>query len=227
MKATRFVALLPAALILLRAGPAETQARTSPAGPDSGEVGFSPIRYYSSQSVVCLNPGETYSFRLKNGTVKSLRLESVRQFKDSVIGLTRRADVRVEIDGQPLDLVCAPYVMPSVAQGLRVQVDTTSAWGDLPKQVQFSLWDASDPIVDTRRFGFPLRDYQLFCHGTQAYNEVVHLGAGDGDPVGQRFHHDYGVDLAGFEGHEEVVSAVEGKIIKFWPSLDFHGTGLG
>jgi hypothetical protein len=86
--------------------------------------------------------------------------------------------------------------------------------------VQFSLWDATDPIVDTRRFGFPLRNYRLFSHGTQAYEEPVHLGAGDGDPVGQRFHHDYGVDLAGYEGREEVVSAVEGKIVKFWPSRE-------
>ena len=70
-------------------------------------------QYYSPQSFAYLDPGETYSFRLKNGTRKSLRLTSVREFKDSVIGLPRRAEVRVEIDGQPLDLVCAPYVMPT------------------------------------------------------------------------------------------------------------------
>ena len=106
--------------------------------------------------------------------------------RDSVIKLMRRADVRIEIDGQPLDLVCAPYVMPTETAGLRIQADTTSGWIGMAKRVQLSLWDACDPIVDTTRFGFPLRNYRLFSQGTQAYNEPVHLGRGDGDPAGQR-----------------------------------------
>ena len=229
METTRLVATLLIALIqlgagflfLLTPGTAGAQATAPTALPDSGEAEqVAKTQYYSSQSFVYLDPGETYLFRLKNGTLKPLRLKSVREFKDSVIGLIRRADVRVELDRQPLDLVCAPYVMPTEARGIRIQADTTSAWLDLPKRVQFSLWDATDPIVDTRRFRFPLRNYRLFSHGTQAYDEPVHLGAGDGDPVGQRFYHDYGFDLAGYEGREEVVSAVEGKIVKFWPSQE-------
>lgn len=180
----------------------------------------SKLRLYSSQVVICLDLGEAYSFKLKNGAVKPIRLKSVTEYRDSVIGLTRRADVRVEIEGQPLDLVCAPYVMPTEAGGVRIQADTTTAWLDLPKRVQFSIWDATEPIVDTNRFGFPLRNYRLFSHGTQAYGEPVHLGEGDGDPVGQRFYHDYGFDMAGYEGREEVVSAVEGRIVRFWPSRE-------
>ncbi len=56
--------------------------------------------------------------------------------------------------------------------------------------------------------------YRLFSLGTQAYNEPVHLGDRDGDPEGQRFHHNYGVDLAGYEGRQTVVSAIEGKVIQ-------------
>lgn len=69
-----------------------------------------------------------------------LRLVSVQEHRDSVNRLVRRADVQVEIDGRPLDLVCGPYVMPTETAGLRIQADTTSAWPKKPpKRVQLSL----------------------------------------------------------------------------------------
>jgi len=200
-------------------GQAATDQRSLPETSGAAEL-MTKLRHYSSQVVVCLDVGETCPFELKQGGARSIRLRSVAEFKDSVIGLIRHAEVRVEIEGQPLDLVCAPYVMPTQARGLRIQADTTSAWRELPKRVQFSLWDATDPIVDTNRFVFPLRKYRLISHGTQGYGEPVHLGAGDGDPAGQRFYHDYGFDMAGYEGREEVVSAVEGTIVRFWPSRE-------
>jgi hypothetical protein len=125
--------------------------------------------------------------------------------------------VQLEIDGKSIALICAPYVMPTQTAGLRVQVDTTSAWLGIPKRVQLSLWDATDPIVDTNLFAFPLPGYRLFSHGMQAYNEPVHLGDRDGDPVGQRFYHNYGVDLAGYEGRQKVVSCISGVVVKADP----------
>jgi murein DD-endopeptidase MepM/ murein hydrolase activator NlpD len=178
------------------------------------------VKPYSNQQIVWLNVNETYVFKLRGGAQRAVRLVSVREHRDRVVNLMRRAEVRLEIDGRPLDLVCEPYVMPTETAGLRLQVDSTSGWGNIPKQVQLSLWDARDPIVDTKKFVFPIRNYRLFSHGTQAYNEPVHLGAGDDDPAGQRFYHDYGFDIAGFEGGEDVLSAVEGKVVSFWPSRD-------
>jgi hypothetical protein len=178
------------------------------------------IRTYSTQQIIGLDVNETFTFRLHSGAERVLRLVSVQEQRDSVIELVRSADVRVEIDGRAVSLTCAPYVMPTETAGLRLQADTTSEWGNTPKRVQFSLWDAADPIVDTQRFGFPLRHFRLFSQGTQAYDEPVHLGAGDGDPQGQRFYHDYGFDNAGFEGREEVVSATEGTVVRFWPSRE-------
>jgi hypothetical protein len=136
------------------------------------------------------------------------------------VSFVRRSEVRVEIDGRPLDLVSMPYVMPTEIAGVRLQADTTSGYGNIAKQVQFSIWDATEPIVDAKRFAFPIRNFRLLSHGTQAYNEPVHLGAGDGDPAGQLFYHDYGFDMGGFEGGETVLSAVEGKIVLFWPSRE-------
>ncbi len=169
---------------------------------------------YSTQRFVYLDIGESFSFQLGNGTEKRIRLISVEEYKDPVIDLMRRAVVKVEIDGKAIELVCAPYVMPTVTGGLRIQADTTSAWLKIPKRVQFSLWDAADPIVDTNRFGFPLPDYRLFSHGMQAYNEPVHLGHRDGDPAGQRFYHNYGVDFAGYEGRQKVRSCIDGVVVQ-------------
>ncbi len=168
----------------------------------------------SKQHFVYLDLDETHVFRLKDGTARTIRLKSVTESKDSVVNLVRRAEVAVEIDGQRLTLVCAPYVMPTEVAGLRIQADTTSAWLATPKRVQFSVWDADDPIVNTDLFCFPLRDYRLFSLGIQAYNEPVHLGHQDGDPVGGRFYHNYGVDFAGYEGRQKVVSCIDGVVVQ-------------
>jgi murein DD-endopeptidase MepM/ murein hydrolase activator NlpD len=142
---------------------------------------------------------------------------SVREYEDSVIHLVRRADVKIEIDGKPIELTCAPYCFPTEVEGVRIQADTTSAWLNIPKRVQFSLWDASEPIVDTNLFCFPLPGYHLFSHGVQAYNEPVHLGHRDGDPIGQRFYHNYGVDMAGYECRQKVLSCINGIAVQVDP----------
>ena len=175
------------------------------------------VSAYSAQRVIGLDVGESYTFQLRSGERRVIKLLGIKEHRDSVIRLMRRADVQVEIDGKPLALVCEPYTMPTDTLGLRVLADSTAGWGNVPKAVQFSLWDAADPIVDTNRFGFPVRNYRFLSHGTQCYNEPVHLGERDGDPAGQRFYHDYGFDVAGYEGKEDVVSATEGKVALFWP----------
>jgi hypothetical protein len=178
------------------------------------------IKSCSTQHIAWLDANETDTFKLKDGTQRTIRLVSIEEHRDSVVNLMRRAEVRLEIDGRPLDLVCEPYQLPVETAGLRLQADSTAGWGNIRKQVQLSLWDATDPIVDTKRFAFPILNHQLFSHGTQAYNEPVHIGAGDDDPSGQRFYHDYGFDVAGYEGGEKILSAVEGKVIYFWPSRE-------
>jgi hypothetical protein len=167
---------------------------------------------YTTQRFVYLDVGESSSFKLRNGTERRIRLVSVKEHADSVIELLRRAEVAVEIDGKPLDLICEPCRMPSERDGIRIQADTTSGWVGIPKRVQLSIWDATDPIVDTGRFTFPLSGYRLLSQGTQGYNEPVHLGDRDGDPEGQRFYHNYGFDLAGFEGKDKVVSCIDGTV---------------
>jgi len=189
-----------------------------PAPPVELDEGLPERLLFTSQTIVCLDPGEEHVFELGSGRKVRVRLVSVEEHRDRVVDLIRSADVRVEVDGAPLDLVCAPYVMPTVIDGLRIQADTTSEWLDeLPKRVQLSLWDAAEPIIDVERFGFPLRDFRLFSHGIQCYDEPVHLGRMDGDPEGAVFYHSYGIDFAGFEGGEDVVACVAGKVVRLMP----------
>jgi murein DD-endopeptidase MepM/ murein hydrolase activator NlpD len=180
----------------------------------------SAIKRYSEQEIIALDVDEEYVFVLKDGSRRIIRLVSVKEHRDSVIRKVRRAEVDVQIDGKPIRLICAPYVMPTETNGLRIQADTTSGWLRMPKKVQFSIWDATDPIVNSEQFVFPIANYLLFSHGMQAYNEVVHLGHRDGDPKGQTFYHDYGIDVAGYDGREEIVSPVDGRVIEIWPSGD-------
>lgn len=178
------------------------------------------IGVYSTQRIVELNDNETYAFQLRGGQRRVIRLISVEEHRNTVTDLMCRAEVHIEIDGRPLELVCMPYTMPTESAGMRVLADTTAGWGNIDNKVQLSLWDAEDPIVDIKRFSFPLQNYRLLSQGTQAYNESVHLGHTDGDPSGLKFYHDYGFDQAGYEGREEVVSATAGKVALFWPSRE-------
>lgn len=171
----RIVALAAA---LLLGGPADSSLATAGFSPKVGPAPVPPPEVqrieprdaarikYTKQRFVYLDVGETAEFSLRDGRTKRIRLVSVREDKDSVIGLVRRADVRLEIEGAAVDAVCAPCVEPIEIGGLRLQVDTTSAWLAMGKRVQLSLWDAADPVVDTALFGFPLRRYALFSQGT-------------------------------------------------------------
>lgn len=176
------------------------------------------VSEYSSQQIIGLDIGETHTFSTKDGSERLIRLVSAKETRDSVIGLVRSAAVEVEVDGKRVRLVCAPYVLPTEVCGLKIGADTTSIWSGIPKRVQLSIWDAAASLVRTDRFGFPIRDYLFFSHGTQGYNEVVHLGLRDDDPRGQRFHHDYGFDMAGYEGREVIVSCTDGEVLRLHPS---------
>ena len=179
------------------------------------------IDKYSQQEIIYLDVNDEYQFKLKDGSKKAIRLISVEEYSDSVVGMVRKAKVNVEVNGKLLNLNCAPYVMPTEIEGVRIQADTTSAWLSIPKRVQFSVWDASNPIVHTDRFGFPIRNYLLFSHGIQSYNEVVHLGWVDGCPDGVTFYHNYGVDFAGYEGREEIISCTDGTVIRLSLKRDY------
>jgi murein DD-endopeptidase MepM/ murein hydrolase activator NlpD len=216
MTASQHTILLAALLaVFVEMSPAQDD-QTLDQAMNEYETLNSRIASYSHQKIVALDVDEEDAFTLHSGAQRTIRLVGVKEYCDQVIQRVRRAEIDVLVNGKPVRLACAPYVMPAEVDGLRIQADTTSAWVQLPKRVQFSIWDATDPIVNTDRFGFPLPDYRLFSHGIQCYNEVVHLGRRDGDPGGQTFYHNYGIDFAGYEGRNEVVSCLDGTVVGVW-----------
>jgi murein DD-endopeptidase MepM/ murein hydrolase activator NlpD len=194
----------------------ETGERPAPPQPELAR-GLPVKLLISSQVIFCMDEGIDQEVTLHSGQTFSIRVLSVQEQRDSVVGLIRRAHVRIALNGEQHDLVCAPYVMPTVIGDVRIQADTTSGFTELPGRVQFSAWDAADVIVDLSKFCFPLPDYRLLSHGMQCYNEPVHLGRKDGDPEGRAFYHGYGIDFAGFEGGEAVVSCVDGRVVRVLP----------
>jgi len=171
----------------------------------------------SKQVIFCLDEGIERNVSLPSGRAFTIRLLSVDEQRDSVVDLIRRAVVRIALNSTQHELICAPYVMPTVIGDLRIQADTTSSFTKLPGRVQFSAWDAADPIVDLSTFTFPLPEYRLLSHSMQCYNEPVHLGRRDGDPGSGAFYHAYGIDFAGYEGGERVVSCVDGQVVRVLP----------
>ena len=177
------------------------------------------IRPWSSQEIVGLDPGEAFQWQGSGGKTHDIRLVRVEERRDSVVKLVREADVFLEIDGEPVELLCAPYVMPMAWDDLRIQADITSGMVEaLPKQVSLSLWSADDPIVDTEAFRFPLSNHRFLSHDLQAYGEVVWLGMYDGDPRGVIGRHSYGIDLSGYENGVEVVAVADGVVHDVYPS---------
>ena len=71
------------------------------------------VSKYSYQKIVCLDVGEQYTFVLKSGTKKNIKLLSVSEYRDTVLKKPRWANVDIEVDGKAIRLKWAPYVMPA------------------------------------------------------------------------------------------------------------------
>lgn len=178
------------------------------------------VQNYSRQEIVPLDPGESYVFTLHSGATRTLKLVSFTEHRDSVIKRVRSAEVVVTVDGRELTLHCAPYVMPVVCDGLRLSADATSGfWPRQAKAVQLSLLDATDPIVDTARFGFPLANFALHTAGIQDFNEHAWQNLKTDGPGSPLNYHNYGIDLTGYEGRDEVRAAISGRILGTWTEI--------
>ncbi|MDO5566643.1 MAG: peptidoglycan DD-metalloendopeptidase family protein, partial [Planctomycetia bacterium] len=70
-----------------------------------------------NETVVELNIGETQKVKLSDGSSVNLKLISINERKDSVIGAIRLVDVMVEINGHPLALTSGDYSLPVEVKG--------------------------------------------------------------------------------------------------------------
>jgi murein DD-endopeptidase MepM/ murein hydrolase activator NlpD len=172
---------------------------------------------------VDLNVGESHEVILE-GRAITVKLLDLKEQSDTLRGAVRRAEVRVEVDGQAISLVSANYRLP-VTVG-RVQIDcpitrgytrnstkTTGGlapWG-LEKDARLRLWPARSPWLNPDTFSYPAKQ-AWFASATQMANEPTYVDGGERPGAGNVYYH-YGLDIGGAEGLIDVVAATDGLVV--------------
>jgi murein DD-endopeptidase MepM/ murein hydrolase activator NlpD len=173
---------------------------------------------------VDLNVGESHRVELADGKQATVKLVDLKETRDGFRDAVRRAEVRVEVNGQALTLVSANYRLPVTVGGVQIDCPVTRGylrhstkefrgeepWG-LDKDARLRLWPAGSPLVQPGTFRYPARQ-RWFASGTQMANEPVHVDGGENPLVKQIYYH-YGLDIGGSEGLVDVIAASDGLVV--------------
>jgi murein DD-endopeptidase MepM/ murein hydrolase activator NlpD len=131
----------------------------------------------------------------------------------------REARVRVEINGQPIELTSATYHLPVTVAGVQVDCPVTRGylahstadhWG-LVKAARLRLWPAGSPWVARGTLVYPVRQ-RWFAGATQMANEPTFVD-GLEQPSRRAIYYHAGLDIGGAEGLIEVVAAAAGLVV--------------
>lgn len=169
--------------------------------------------------VVDLAVGESAEVELSNGNKAKIKLLDLEETRDEVCSAVRRAQVKVEVNGQTITLVSATYHLPVTVAGVQIdcpitkgynQDSQTDAWG-LVKDARLRLWPAGAPWMPPGTFRYPARQ-RWFATMTQMANEPVYVDGGD-VPGPRKIYYHYGLDIGGSEGLVEVVAATDGLVV--------------
>lgn len=169
--------------------------------------------------VVDLSIGQSETVVLHDGSRVTVKLVGIREHKDSVSGAVRRAEVDVEVDGQPIGLVSATYHLPTKVGHTQIDCSITrgynsngraSSWG-LEKDARLRLWPADSPWIRPETIAYPVHQKWFATH-TQMANVPTYVDGGDSPKRKQIYYHS-GLDIGGTEGHVEVVAATDGLVV--------------
>lgn len=203
-----------AAALLVLAGCAATAQETSDVRPLHVSVD--------------LNLGETATVELVDGTKAVVKLVALKETVDDVNGAVRRADVKADVDGRPVELVSGTYHLPTrtgrlrvdcpitkgytakARQGMPGQASKDNVWG-LLKDARLRLWLDGSPYIQPDSFGYPAKQ-RWFATFTQMANEPVYVDGGD-LPGKKEIYYHYGLDIGGPEGLVDVVAATDGLVV--------------
>ena len=170
--------------------------------------------------VVDLDVGETQQVTLHDGTRAAVMLLELTEYRDSVRSAVRKAEVKVEVNGETTSLVSSTYHLPTAAGGLQIDCPVTkgyiqnsskaNAWG-LAKDVRLRLWSAGSPWIRPGTFIYPVKQ-KWFASDTQMANVPCYVNACD--IAGQKnIYYHYGLDFGGSEGLVDVVAATDGLVV--------------
>jgi len=166
-----------------------------------------------------LNLGETQEVAFADGAPIRIKLVELRETLDEVNQAVRRAQVRVEVNGQSTTLVSGTYRLPTAFGGVQIDCPITkgylvkarkNVWG-LQKDARLRVWPEGSPWIQPDSFLYPARQ-RWFATYTQMGNEPVYVDGGD-MPAKKDIYYHYGLDIGGSEGLVDVVAATEGLVV--------------
>jgi PKD domain/Peptidase family M23 len=169
--------------------------------------------------VVDLDIGESSQVTLADGKTASVKLLQLEETRDELRNALRRAQVRVEVNGQPVTLTSGNYNLPTSVAGVQIDCPITSgylsntkqdSWG-LTKTARLRLWPAGSPWIEPDTLVYPAKQ-RWFASGTQMANEPVHVDGGE-VPKNKDIYYHSGLDIGGAEGMIDVVSATNGLVV--------------
>lgn len=165
-----------------------------------------------------LDADEAVTKTLSNGQTVKLRLMQISGSKDSVNNSVRRAGVKLELNGEVVDLPSGNYHLPRTVGKFQVDCPITSdylemarknVWA-LHKDARIRIWPAGSPWLPGGTFVYPARQ-RWFATYTQMANEPVYVDGGDMPKAKNTYYH-YGLDIGGSEGLVDVVAATDGTV---------------
>jgi Peptidase family M23/PKD domain len=169
--------------------------------------------------VVDLDVGEAHDLVLGNGKTVQVKLLAVEEARDSVRAAVRHSQVKVEIDGQPVELTSGNYRLPQEVAAVQVDCPITHGylsnttqdhWG-LVKPARLRFWPAGSAWVEPEKFRYPVRQ-RWFATLTQMANEPTYVDEFE-RPAARRIYYHAGLDIGGAEGLVDVVAAAAGVVV--------------
>jgi murein DD-endopeptidase MepM/ murein hydrolase activator NlpD len=175
--------------------------------------------------VVDLDLGESQSIELSDGTTARVKLLALDQDRDPIRDAVRRAVVKVEVHGQPVELTSATYHLPRTDAGVQVDCPITRGyrtntdqdhWG-LTKAARLRFWPAGSPWIEPGTFVYPARQ-GWFASLTQMANEPTFVD-GFESPARRQIYYHSGLDIGGAEGLVDVLAATAGLVVSAGQSI--------
>jgi murein DD-endopeptidase MepM/ murein hydrolase activator NlpD len=169
--------------------------------------------------VVDLDVGESGEVELCDGSKVQFKLLAVEETRDAIRSAVRRAQAKVVVNGQTVELTSATYHLPTTVAGVQVDCPITQGymtnsnldhWG-LRKAARLRLWPAGSPWIEPGTFVYPARQ-RWFASGSQMANEPTFVD-GIEQPSLRKIYYHSGLDIGGAEGMVDVIAAAPGLVV--------------
>ncbi len=167
---------------------------------------------------VDLDVGESVRVQLWDSTTAQVKLLALDEVRDPIRSAVRQARVKLDINGQPIELTSATYHLPATVAGVQVDCPITRGcrtnttldhWG-LVKAARLRLWPAGSTWLEPGTFAYPARQ-RWFATATQMANEPTYVDEFERPSTRAIYYHS-GLDIGGAEGMVDVIAATAGLI---------------